>query len=199
MIWPFESIVPLSQGVVYLDPPWKFEVWSRDRVRDLKGNRSAEKHYETMTFAEIQALPIGHLLRGDGVLLMWILDTQMDRALELIRGWGLVYRKIGFVWVKLGRTTNKPVLSTGYWTRNGAEVCLLATTGAPSRLDCGVPQVLLAPRRQHSRKPDEIAERIERLLPGPYCELFARRRRPGWTCWGKELDKFPEVERTSPP
>jgi len=196
VIWPFESIAPLSQGVVYLDPPWKFEVWSRDRVRDLRGNRAAERHYETMTFAEIQAMPVGHLLRGDGVLFMWILDTQMDRALELIRGWGLVYKKIGFIWVKECRN-GAPYLSTGYWSRNGAELCLMASTGAPTRLDKGVPQVLHAIPNEHSRKPEEVADRIERLVPGPYCELFARRRRPGWTCWGKELDKFPEVERTS--
>jgi len=199
--WPFGTLRPLSYSVVYLDPAWKFEVWSGDKVRDLKGNRSAERHYETMTIDEIAAMPVGHLLRGDGVLFMWILDTHMEHALALIRRWGLVYKKIGFIWVKLGRTTNLPVMSTGYWTRNGAEVCLMATTGAPNRLDAGVPQVLHAARREHSRKPEQVAAAIERLVPGPYCELFARRRRPGWDCWGNEVSKFDEkdVEAQSPP
>lgn len=189
--WPFGGLRPLSFRVVLADPPWKFEVWSGDKTRVLKGNRSAERHYDTMTFDEIAALPVGHLLRGDGVLFLWILDTHLEQSLELIRRWGLRFKKVGFIWVK--ETKNgAPYMSTGYWTRGGAEVCLMATTGAPTRLDKGVAQVLHAIPTEHSRKPEEVADRIERLVPGPYCELFARRRRPGWTCWGREVGKFDE-------
>lgn len=51
----------------------------------------------------------------------------------------------------------------------------------------------LTPRREHSRKPDGIHERIERLVAGPYLELFARQKRPGWDVWGNEVDKFKEA------
>lgn len=190
MTWPFGDLVPLSYSVVLADPPWKFEVWSGDKARDLKGNRAAERHYPTMTFAEIRALPVGHLLRGDGVMFMWILDTHMQQALDLIKAWGLVYKKVGFIWIKTGRTTGRPILGTGYWSRNGGELCLMATTGRPHRLDKGVPQVLHAPRRQHSRKPDEFRPRIERLVRGPYCEIFSRTDRPGWSCWGNQKGLF---------
>lgn len=192
MTWPFTPLVPLSYGAVMIDPPWRFEVWSGDKVRDLKGSRAAERHYRTMSLAEIRALPVGHLLRGDGVLFMWILDTHMQHALDTIKAWGLVYKKIGFIWVKTSKA-GQPRMSTGYWSRNGAEVCLMATTGRPHRLDKGVAQVLLEPPREHSRKPEEFRRRIERLVRGPYCEVFSRTDRPGWDCWGDQTGAFTDA------
>ena len=109
------------------------------------------------------------------------------------RGLGLTYKTVGFYWVKLnkgignGLSRDWPLLAErnfftglGFWTRANPEVCLLATRGHPKRSAGDVPKLLIAPRREHSRKPDETYERIERLLPGPYLELFARRSRPGW-------------------
>ena len=84
-------------------------------------------------------------------------------------------------------------IGTGYWTRSNSEVCLLATRGKPKRTDAGVRQAIIEPRRQHSRKPDCVYERIERLVAGPYLELFARNTRPGWTSWGNETEKFGET------
>jgi len=78
----------------------------------------------------------------------------------------------------------------GYWTRANSEPCLLATRGKPKRLSAAVRQGIIEPRREHSRKPDCVHERIERLVAGPYLELFARATRPGWTCWGNEVGKF---------
>ena len=78
----------------------------------------------------------------------------------------------------------------GYWTRANSEVCLLATKGNPKRINADVRQVIQAPLREHSRKPECIYERIERLVDGPYLELFARNRRDGWTSWGNEVGKF---------
>lgn len=75
-------------------------------------------------------------------------------------------------------------MGLGYWTRANAELCLLATKGKPKRVDAGVRQVILTPIQQHNRKPDEAYDRIERLLDGPYVELFARRHRPRWDAWG---------------
>lgn len=83
-----------------------------------------------------------------------------------------------------------PDMLLGYWTRSNSEVCLLATRGSPKRMAADVRQAIIAPKREHSRKPDGIHERIERLVGGPYLELFARQRRPGWDCWGNETDKF---------
>jgi N6-adenosine-specific RNA methylase IME4 len=84
-------------------------------------------------------------------------------------------------------------MGLGYWTRANTEVCLLATRGKPKRLNAGVRQAIIAPRREHSRKPDCVHERIERLVAGPYVELFARQRRQGWDVWGHQVGKFAEV------
>jgi N6-adenosine-specific RNA methylase IME4 len=81
----------------------------------------------------------------------------------------------------------------GYWSRKQTEICLLFTRGSPRRLGKGVRQLIVAPRREHSRKPDERYERIEALVNGPYLELFARTSRPGWSAWGNETDKFSEA------
>ena len=78
----------------------------------------------------------------------------------------------------------------GYWIRANTEPCLLATRGKPKRLNAGVRQGIIEPRREHSRKPDCVHERIERLVAGHYLGLFARQTRPGWTAWGNEVGKF---------
>ena len=57
------------------------------------------------------------------------------------------------------------------------------------RLSKDVSQIVLAPRGRHSAKPPEIRQRIERLVEGPYLELFARETTPGWTAWGNEVEQ----------
>ena len=81
-------------------------------------------------------------------------------------------------------------MGTGYYTRANPELCLLFTRGNPKRISSAVRKLIIAPRREHSRKPDETRERIERLVAGPYCELFARASAPGWDSWGLEAGKF---------
>ena len=87
-------------------------------------------------------------------------------------------------------------MGLGYWTRANTEACLLATRGHPKRLRADIRQLIVAPRREHSRKPEAIYERIERLVAGPRLELFARQSRPGWTAWGNESTKF-DMEEAS--
>jgi N6-adenosine-specific RNA methylase IME4 len=84
-------------------------------------------------------------------------------------------------------------MSTGYWTRANPELCLLFTRGQPKRLSTSVRKLIIAPRREHSRKPEEIRTRAQKLTSGPYIELFARQPAPGWDAWGNETAKFQEV------
>ena len=81
-------------------------------------------------------------------------------------------------------------MGTGFTTRKNTEDCLLGRRGRPPIKARDVRELIVSPRRKHSQKPDEQYERIERLVDGPYLEIFARQRRPGWTAWGDELDKF---------
>ena len=184
--------------VVYADPPWRFDTYS-----DKGKGRSAEAHYDCLGIDDIKALPVATLAAPDAVLLMWATDPLLPRALEVIAAWGFTYKTVGFYWVKLNKSaaarlsTEWPLLAErdfftglGFWTRANPELCLLATRGHPSRRAGDVAKLLIAPRREHSRKPDEAYERIERLLEGPYLELFARQSRPGWDGFGQETGLF---------
>ena len=81
-------------------------------------------------------------------------------------------------------------IGLGYWSRANVEQCLLATRVSPPRMAKDVKRLVIAPRREHSRKPDEVFTRIERLARGPYLEMFARESRPGWDAWGDQSALF---------
>jgi len=173
-----------AYGVIYADPAWLFS------VRSPKGEgRSARSHYSVMDLDAIKALPVAELAAPDCVLLMWAIDPMLPQALEVIRAWGFTYKTVGFYWMKTNRD-GSPFTGMGYWTRANPEQCLLATRGSPKRLARDVARLIVSPRREHSRKPDEVQGRIERLLPGPYVELFARQQRPAWDAWGDQIGKF---------
>ena len=87
----------------------------------------------------------------------------------------------------------------GFWTRANPELCLLATRGKPQRRATDVAKLLIAARREHSRKPDETYGRIERLVEGPYLELFARATRPGWDRRGQPGRAVRLRARANPP
>ena len=193
------SIISVSRnkyGVIYADPPWSFRTWS------AKGTgRSAISHYDCLNFEALAALPIAELPSADCVLFLWVPDPFLDRGFELIRAWGFEYKTVAFCWVKQNIRSKGFFAGLGYWTRANHELCLLATRGKPKRRCRDVRRLVIAPRRQHSRKPNEVIERIERLVDGPYVELFARESRPGWDCWGNQtglFDQGPVATRRQP-
>lgn len=177
-------------GAILCDPPWKFETWSdkgQDRAPD----------YPTLSVEEIAALPVRDRAAKDCVLFLWITWPMLTHALYVIDRWKFTYKTCAFCWIKadasqldLWRMDLIPSIGNGYWTRSNSEACLLATRGKPQRLHADVPQAIIEPRREHSRKPECVYGRIERLVAGPYLELFARVTRPGWTAWGNETEKF---------
>ncbi len=169
--------------VIYADPPWSFATFSH------KGKgRSAEAHYDCMGLDEIKAMPVADWAAGDCALFLWATDPLLPRAFEVIAAWGFVYKTIAFTWVKTTKDGTGFPIGCGFWTRANPELCLLATRGRPQRISRSVRQLILAPRQAHSQKPEEVYERIESLVPGPYLELFARERRPGWASWGQEVE-----------
>ena len=185
-------------GAILADPPWAFQCLDG---RDKRvASRGSVTPYRIMEMTEIAALPVAKIAAEDCALFVWVVWPTLPEALEVIRAWGFNYKTCAFSWMKADVSTVNlfpdPVdayMGLGYWTRANSEVCLLATRGKPKRLNADVRQGIIAPRREHSRKPDGIHERIERLVAGPYLELFARQRRPGWDSWGNEVDKFAEI------
>lgn len=180
MTWPFRDLAPYSFGALAIDPPWAFETYSGEKMTP---HRAEIDHYKTMEFEDIAALPIGRLAARDCAIFLWTISSHLDQAIALIGHWGLSFKTVAFVWDK-GR------MSHGYWTRKRTEICLLATRGTPKRRDKGVPELIEEPRREHSRKPEEFYARVERLVDGPYAEIFATTPRPGWAGWGDQYGKY---------
>jgi N6-adenosine-specific RNA methylase IME4 len=149
-------------GMIYMDPPWQFTVYSRATGLD----RSADNHYPTMPIEQLAALPLP--AARDCVLYLWTTVSQLDNALNLIRGWEFTYRS-AHGWAK-------PRLGTGYWVRDNLELLLIATRGHPIAPAPGqqLPALMEAEQGPHSAKPEIFAAMIERMYPStPKLEMFA--------------------------
>lgn len=164
-------------SVILADPPWKYEVWSTNGL-----DRAPENHYPTMDSAAIADMKVPSA--DNCALFLWATVPMLEQALNVLRMWGFTY-KTNFVWVK-----DKAGL--GHWNRNRHEIVLVGTKGNipapdPSMRD---DSVIEADVREHSRKPDELHEMIEKYFPTlPRLEMFARRPRANWDCIGNELDE----------
>lgn len=171
-------------GVIYADPPWRYKVYSKKGM-----GRSAESHYPTMRFEDIKALPVADLADKDCALFLWVTFPCLLEGFEVLKAWGFTYKTVAFVWVKQNRKADSLFWGMGYWTRSNVEICLLGTRGRPKRADAGVHQVVISPVEEHSRKPQEVHNRIIRLMGDvPRIELFARRKTEGFDVWGNEVE-----------
>lgn len=176
--------------VLRVDPPWKFG----DALPGA--TRGASKQYPCMTVWELSRFPLPPVA-DDCLLLFWRVAAMQREALEVVDAWGFTV-KSEIVWRKLTQT-GKPHFGMGRYVRAAHETCLVATRGRVKVGDRSVRSVFEAQvpiengKRVHSRKPDAIYEIAERLVPGgPYVELFSRRRREGWQCYGNELPEAAE-------
>lgn len=117
---------------------------------------------------------------------------MLKEALKVIEAWGFKYKSIGFQWVKQNRSGNGYFFGLGRWTRGNTEPCLIAVKGKPHRASNSVSQLIFAPLRAHSQKPDITRDKIRELMGGDhsYIELFARNTTPGWDVWGNEVNKY---------
>ena len=169
--------------IIYADPPWDSNSqFGRDKKR---GNK---QHYPLMSIEDIKALPVESMADDDCVLLLWIVDAQMQEALDTIKAWGFEYKTVAFTWAKETKH-GKDHFGVGMWTRKNPEMCLLATKGKPKRVGCGVRQLQRHKVREHSRKPDEIRSAIVELCGDvKRVELFCRYPEEGWDVWGNEVE-----------
>jgi N6-adenosine-specific RNA methylase IME4 len=180
------------------DPPWRF--------RHRTGKISPEHHrlvrYDTMSPAEIAALPVGDVLAPDAHCYLWVPNALLAEGLQVLDGWGFRYKTM-LIWHKVRRDGASDGRGVGFYFRNVTEPVLFGVRGrlrtsGPARRQVNL---LATQKREHSRKPDELYPLIEACSPGPYLELFARYPRAGWTSWGDEAaaDVVPKGELLGPP
>ena len=144
--------------------------------------QAGSEHYESLSIADLAALPVGNLCSG--YLFLWSSGPWLPDGLSLIRAWGFDYIT-AIHWLKRNPSGKIPY-GPGYWYRAAVETILVARKPGTKAIRTHERNVFEAPRGKHSAKPEEFQDHIERHFPGPYVELFARRDRPGWTCLGDE-------------
>ena len=175
--------------IIYADPPWQF---SSKQLQKYNGKRFASldsREYSTMTIKDICDLSVIDIADNDSVLFLWVTDAHIPEAIEVIKSWGFRYTTVAFVWSKKTKKW-KQVATLGAWTMKNCELCFLATRGQMLKYKQAnnVYQLLEAIRRDHSRKPDEIRDRIVKIFGDLLrIELFAREKTPGWDVWGNEV------------
>ncbi len=158
-------------ATILVDPPWPAQ--------------SGEKHYRTMSLARIKALPVRRLAARDAHLWLWTTNALLLKAYEVAEAWGFTVRS-PLTWVKF-----RLGLGGRYQLRNATEQLLFCTRGRAPLGSRSQPTWFNAPVTEHSRKPAEQFAIIERVSPGPYLELFARRRPESsqpWAVWGDQVD-----------
>jgi N6-adenosine-specific RNA methylase IME4 len=178
--------------IVLADPPWDY-YGSPDKMG------AAGKEYGLMSDEELLAFnPRERWMAKDSILFMWTTAPRMGFAFKCIEAWGLHDRGVQFTWVKTRQDGITPIGAQGVRpsiVKPTCEFVLAASTvkrGRPLKLsDETIRHTILAPNRgkgiDHSQKPDDVHERIDRMYPGASkIELFARRAFPGWDAWGNQ-------------
>ena len=165
--------------LLYVDPPWPYHVYDGE-IGTQYG--AAENHYPLMSMEDICKLPVQDIATSSALLFMWVTGSHLGVALQqVLPAWEFEY-VTNVAWVKQSARL-------GYWVRNQHELLIIARRGdMPTPVPGNKsPSVIQAPRREHSRKPDEAYELIERMYPDlPKIELFARQARAGWAVWGNQ-------------
>ena len=167
--------------IIYSDPAWSYN----DKA--LAGKRGASSKYPTMKVDEIKKLPVKDISLKDSFLFLWATYPQLEEAFEVINAWGFEYKTVAFTWVKKNKNGSN-FMGMGWYSRANAEVCLLGKKGKPKVISHSVRQVIESIPEQHSKKPDEVRERIVELCGDvSRIELFATKRCKNWDSWGNAI------------
>ena len=187
----------MKYKAIYCDPPWSY--FNKKNHDSSMGGTP----YKQIPLEELKNLPIQQIADKDSILFMCATLPKLPEALETIKSWGFSYTTCPFVWVKLNpkgslevdKENNRTILNggiysgLGHWTCGNAELVLMGKKGAPKRINKSIKQIIIAPRTQHSRKPDEIRQRIVQLMGDvPRIELFATEIVEGWDSIGGAID-----------
>ena len=169
---------------IYADPPWQFQ----NRTGKVAPEHKRLSRYSTMQLEEIKALPVSKVADEKCHLYLWVPNALLPEGLEVMQAWGFEY-KTNIIWEKIRKDGMPDGRGVGFYFRNVTEILLFGIRGDKNRtLDPGRSQVNLirSIKREHSRKPDEFVNLIERCSSAPFLEIFARGDRAGWDMWGDQ-------------
>lgn len=170
-------------NIILADPPWSY----RDKA--LAGKRGSCCKYTVQDQEWIKSLKVNKLAAEDCCLFLWVTMPKLNEVFEVISNWGFEYKTCAFTWIKKNKKADSLFWGMGRWTRANSELCLLATKGNPKRVSAAIHSVVMSPVEEHSKKPDEVRNRIIQLCGDlPRIELFAREKVEDWDCIGNELD-----------
>lgn len=181
-------------NIIYADPPWRY---NQRKNSNTKFGGGVHAHYETMTMQELEQLPIQEIAADNCALLLWTTFPYLDQQIKLFEKWGFKYKTLGFSWIKTNPKNGSPFFGVGYYAKSNCEVCLLGIKGRMKPASNYVSSCVISPKREHSRKPDEIRDKIVELFGDlPRIELFARSGADGWDCWGNQAPENNTQEET---
>lgn len=169
---------------IVADPPWQYQKDTSDGCKP----GTAERHYPTMSMRDIAALPVAPLAEDNAHLYLWVTNPRLDgdrhdhtfTPFDVVRAWGFEYKTM-LTWAKDGAP------GLGWYFRASTEHVLFAVRGRlPIPPESRERNLFHGPKARHSEKPANFMDMVERVSPGPYIELFARRQRLGWDTWGNE-------------
>ena len=173
---------------IYADPHWQFS----NRTGKVAPENKHLSRYPTMCLDDIKALPVSEVADERAHLYLWVPNALLPEGLEVMKAWGFEY-KTNLIWEKVRKDGFPDGRGVGFYFRNVTEILLFGVrtprksetyrTLAPGRSQVNI---IRAQKHEHSRKPAEFADLIERCSEGPYLELFARGERAGWDVWGNQ-------------
>jgi N6-adenosine-specific RNA methylase IME4 len=179
--------------VIYADPPWHYN-GKLQYDKSSKGKEeidlskkifisTANFKYPTLKTSELMQIPIPEISKDDCLLFMWTTNPHLAQAVELGEAWGFEYKTVAFVWDKMNH-------NPGQYTLSHCELCLVFKHGRipTPRGARNIHQLVRSPRKEHSEKPIEVIQAIEKMFPHQErIELFARKEIKGWSSWGLDL------------
>ena len=183
----FRNKVSGKFGTILADPPWRF----RNKTGKVAPEHKRLARYPTLSLEEILEIPVKDVAAENSHLYLWVPNALIAEGLKVMEEWGFQY-KTNLIWYKIRKDGGPDGRGVGFYFRNVTEMVLFGVRGKLRTLEPGRKQVniILARKREHSRKPDQLYEIIEACSPGPYLEIFARGARRNWVTWGNESDNY---------
>jgi N6-adenosine-specific RNA methylase IME4 len=175
-------------GTILADPPWQFQ----NKTGKIGPEHKRLNRYLTLDLESIKSLPINEITKERAHLYLWVPNALIQEGLDVMKSWGFNY-KTNIIWQKIRKDGEPDGRGVGFYFRNTTEIILFGVKGNKVRtLKPGRTQVnvIKSRKREHSRKPDEQYEIIEKCSWGPFLELFARGKRKNWTVWGNEANFY---------